>query len=97
MINGDPYEFLDMVYSGQEILYSYNGIRYFYQGYCKNDVFYMEIFKYDFSNEGFVWKIKTDIDANSIEIFENAPIFEGKTFWEVEKEIEWLDDWTVKS
>lgn len=94
MINGDPYEFLEMVSNAQEILYLYKGVRYFYQGYTKNDGFHMEVFKYDAVNEGFVLNETTDY-YHMIEIFENAPIFEGKTFWEVEKEIEWLDDWTV--
>ena len=27
-----------------------------------------------------------------VEEFENAEIFNGKSFWDIEREIEWLDD-----
>ena len=29
---------------------------------------------------------------NPVAEFENARIFNGKTFWEVEKDIEWVDE-----
>ena len=93
MINGDPREFLETVYNGEDIIYRYNGIRYFYQGYTKEDGLHMEVLKYDAVDEGLILDEVSHF-SNTIEIFENAPIFEGKTFWQAEKDMEWLDGYT---
>ena len=37
MINGDPNDFLDTVYSGQEIFFIYRGNHYMYQGYTQQE------------------------------------------------------------
>ena len=39
----------------------------------------------------FYWSVFSDNDNYPVAEFENAPIFNGKTFWEAEKDIEWVD------
>ncbi len=52
----------------------------------------MEIFQIEPSeNNGYLWTYEaTDIEQ-CLYAFENAPIWNGKTFWEIENEIEWVD------
>ncbi|MCC8174260.1 MAG: hypothetical protein LIO65_07795 [Odoribacter sp.] len=51
----------------------------------------MEIFQYHPSDEKWLWKY----DGKSIEecqyAFLSAQIFDGKTFWDAEQEIVWVD------
>ena len=54
----------------------------------------MEIFRYapQWDDEEFIW-IHNDVSMQKcLEAFLDAPIFDGKTFWEAESEIEWVDD-----
>jgi len=91
MINGNPNKFLEVVASGQDITYKFKDKIYWYQGYNKNDKFRMEIFVYIPATEGFVWECEKATYIDCLNEFINAPIFDGKTFWEVENEIEWGD------
>ncbi len=91
MINVDVYEFLDTVDSGQDIEYSYNGVRYWYQGYTQNGVRCMEVFRHDFcEEEGLYYRRCVDKGVSFSEIFVKEPLFEGKTFWEVEQDVAWI-------
>lgn len=93
MINGNPNEFVDRIYSCQDTIFIYNGIKYWFQGYMPtSDTVHMEIFQYQPSSEKYLWTY----DAKNIEecyhAFLDAPIFDGKTFWDVEMNIAWVDD-----
>lgn len=60
----------------------------------KGEKGYMEIFRYapQWDDEEFIW-IHNDVSMQKcLEAFLDAPIFDGKTFWEAESEIEWVDD-----
>ena len=94
MINGDPHDFIDTVYSGQDIVYLYHGIKYWYQGYLnpKTNLSHMEVFQYNPPGDGYVWEYDSKSPSDDgLEAFLEAPIFDGKTFWEAESEIEWVD------
>lgn len=51
----------------------------------------MECYKVDTPNDEYVWQYNGISLSEGQESFQNAPIFDGKTFWEVEAEIEWID------
>lgn len=91
MINGNPNRCLEVVASGQDITYKFRGIIYWYQGYNKGDKFRMEIFKHIPSSPGCVWECERNTYLDCYNEFIKAPIFDGKTFWEAEQEIEWGD------
>ena len=91
MINGNPNEFLEVVASGQDITYKFKEDIYWFQGYNKGDKFRMEIFKHIPAEEGFTWECEEETYLDCLNRFINDPIFDGKTFWEVEQEIEWGD------
>jgi hypothetical protein len=46
---------------------------------------------YNLSDHSLFFSAEYDNCSKCIEAFENAPIFDGKTFWHVEKDIEWVD------
>lgn len=90
MKNGNPKEFIEMIYNGEDIYFVFGGITYFAQGYSLNDVWHYEIVQESPTSEFILWKFDGKI-TDVINSFEKAKIFNGKTFWEVEKDIEWVD------
>lgn len=52
---------------------------------------FMEVFQHEPPSEQYIWEIKNLSLEVCYNEFTNAKIFEGKTFWEVEKEIELVD------
>ncbi len=90
MINGDPHDFVETIYSGQDMTFWFHGKRYYFQGYNKADGFFMEIYHMDPPYEDF-WSFFGADSGVCGDAFLEAPIFDGKTFWEVEQEIEWFD------
>ena len=94
MISGNPHEFVEHVYSGQDTIYLYHGIKYWCQGYTygETQVCHMEVFQYQPPSDDYVWEYDSDSMEKCLEAFLDAPIFGGRTFWEAESEIEWLDD-----
>lgn len=91
MINGKSQEFLDHVYSGQDTPYRYAGEKYWCQGYNVPEGFHLEIVRYSPTDDD-VWEYSGEDPAACLKAFLAAPIFKGKTFWEVEQEVEWLDE-----
>ena len=81
MIGGNPNDFLDRIYSCQDTIYIYKGIKYWFQGYMPDSADNKDIWSYD----------ATTIEQCK-QAFIDAPIFDGKTFWDVEQDIEWVDD-----
>ncbi len=91
MINGNPYEFINTIYTCQDIIFAYQNIQYWFQGYMTDDSVHMEVFQYKPAQDGYIWEYNGDSISEGQEAFQRALIFNGKTFWEAEKEIEWID------
>lgn len=92
MIDGNPHDFVDTVYTGQDIVYLYHGIKYWFQGYTlENGTCHMEIFQYQPPAEDEIWSHDDTSMEKCLEAFLQAPIFDGKTFWDAEQEITWVD------
>ena len=63
MINGKAGEFVDRIYTCQDTVFIYNGIKYWFQGYMPDaNSVHMEIFQIDPDVDGYVWVY----DGNSI-------------------------------
>ena len=93
MINGDPKAFIEGLHYGDEHYFVYDGRKYFIQGYSTEDrKLALEIFGLDPDNFDYLWTVVSDNENYPVAEFESAPIFNGKTFWEAEKEIEWVDE-----
>ncbi len=92
VINGNPKEFIDRLYYGDERFFKLNNRKYFIQGYYKNGKPLLALYVLEPSNDDFKWNATSKNESYPVPDFESAPIFAGKTFWQAEKEIEWLDD-----
>lgn len=93
MINGNPNDFLEHIYSCQNTIFIYNGIKYWFQGYMPTESsVYMEIFQYQPPSENYFWSYEGKTLEECYHAFLDAPIFNGKTFWSVEDQLEWVDD-----
>ena len=91
MINGDVYEFLALLSRGFEVIFTYHGKKYFAQGLSeKGKLFKLMVDQWEPELKFFIWTNTSEEDFD-IKAFEKAKIFEGKSFWEVQDEIEWVD------
>jgi hypothetical protein len=94
MINGDANMFIESVYNCQDIAFIYKGEKYWFQGHTVTDGVWgvhMECYKIEPPGDENVWQYDGSSLSEGQESFQNSPIFDGKSFWEVEKEIEWVD------
>lgn len=91
MINGNPNEFIDAIYTCQDIVFIYDKTKYWFQGYIVENKVHMEIFQYEPAKDGYIGEYNGQSLSEGQENFQNAPVFNGKTFWQVEQEIEWVD------
>lgn len=84
-------EFMDDLYSmgGPEKEFLYKGKRYFLQCEAVDDMIEMVIFQC-FGEQEYIFRCKGKGFANCVEQFEQAKIFDGKTIYEAEKDIEVL-------
>ena len=91
MINGNSKEFIAGLHYGDERFFLYHGDKYFIQGFFVNGKPMLEVYIIEQADKDFCWRAFSDNDDYPISEFEKAKIFNGKSFWEVEKEIEWVD------
>lgn len=91
MINGNTNEFIDKLWGGEEVIFTYNGKKYFSQGYITNEGKYrFELQLWEPSLE-VLWSIEDFSRQESLDLFMSEPLFDGKKFWDIEKDIEWVD------
>ena len=95
MINGDdPKDFIDGLYYGDERWFVFRGTKYFIQGIStkEGDNKRLQVWAWeeDHRAEHLVEFYAKD-GKYPVKEFENAKIFDGKSFWEVENEIQWMD------
>ncbi len=91
---GNVNDFVDHT-TYEECAVMYHGIKYFFHGiiYHKDNDYSYDIVIWD--DKGNYVKTVFDKRASSgekcMELALNEPIFEGKTFWEAEKDMEWVE------
>ncbi len=91
MINGDVKEFIDGLYYGDERFFMFKGCKCFLQGYYVEGKPMLEMYVLEPADSNFKWQAISDNESYPVSEFESANIFNGKTFWQVEQEIEWVD------
>ena len=92
MINGNVNEFVDHIYYGDELIFSYKGKKYFLQGFKENNKCTLYLDCWLPPGKDYFWVKKGTESAYPVEEFLNAKLWDGKNFWEVEKDMEWLDE-----
>jgi hypothetical protein len=91
MINGDPKEFIDGLYYGDERFFYFDNSKYFIQGYYTDGKPMLELYILEPPDNNFVWRAISENESYPVSEFENAKLFNDKTFWQVEKDIEWVE------
>lgn len=89
MINGNIHEFMDHIYYGDELWFLYRGTKYFLEDWPGDKCLKLYLFEMIEGGKDYCWK--GDMKHFPAEDFLKAKIWDGKSFWEVEQEIEWVD------
>ena len=92
MIGGDPQEFLDGLYYGFEQVFVYRGRTLCAQGWREPDGRMMLTLDQWEPNveDSHIWDYRSFEQEECLKAFQAAPLFDGRSFWEVESEIEHL-------
>ena len=100
MIDGNVKEFVDNLYYGSEMYFIFNDKKYFIQGWFDDPVHHL-VLDYDYQTEPFdennpdcnkyIWEYSSEISDECVKAFLDAPLWNGKTFYEVEKDITWAE------
>ena len=83
--------FFEKLYGGEEIVFTVFGKKYFIQGYYKENAFHFELQLW-VPEEKTLWKTSNSHMYDCVEEFLDAPLFDGKTFWDIETEMQWVDE-----
>ncbi len=90
MKNGNVNEFVDHIHYGDELWIIYRGRKFLLEGWTNDGTLDLCLFEVAENGEMHVWK--GDTHHYSVEAFLRAEIWDGRSFWEAEQEIEWVDD-----
>lgn len=91
MIGGNPNDSLDRIYSCQDTIYIYKGIKYWFQGYMPDpNTVHMEIIQYQPANNQEIWSYDAITIEQCVQAFIDAPLFHGKTFWDAEGSVKYF-------
>jgi len=93
MINGDANYFLECVYDLHELIHIYHDKKYFIQGYggWNEKPYTLEVQLWE-PEEKMLWNYSSENIQDCYEAYLNAPLYDGKVFWDAEQEIEWVDE-----
>lgn len=83
MIDGNVNEFVDHIQYGDELWFIYDNKKYFLEGLPENGIY--KLFLYEMVEGGKEYSWNGDADNYPVKSFLEASIFNGKTFYEVEK------------
>lgn len=76
MIGGNPNDFLDRIYSCQDTIYIYKGIKYWFQGYMPDsNTVHMEVIQYQPANNKEIWSHDAATIEQCKQAFIDAPLF----------------------
>ena len=96
MINGNARDFVECL-SYEDNYAIFNGNKYFFNGcqVSKNDegrIIRVRLEVYDLTRESTIFSATKKSISECLVAFQEAKIWNGKSFWEVEQDIEWVDD-----
>ena len=84
MKNGDVREFVNHIHYGDELWFLYEGKKYFLEGWTNNSSLDLCLYEMADNGEMYIWKGNTT--HYPVDAFLEAKIWNGKTFWDVEKQ-----------
>ena len=92
MKNGDISDFMDQLYYGGELVFEYDGTKYFLQGWTENDLCTMTldiVSQKEFKD--YLWKHEAKTMKECAEEFLKTPLWNGKVFPQIQKDVLWSD------
>ena len=94
MINGDIDMFIDTIHYGEDISLKYGNRRLFIDGWWKGNKYTLRMFDYDNPDDDSIYNFEiTNEDREKVvNEFLEKKIWNGKTFLEEAKNIEWTDE-----
>jgi hypothetical protein len=96
MINGNVNEFIDQLFYEDHYVI-FHGDKYFFNGcQCTFDetgkIINVLLEIYNLTKNSVIFSVEKKTQNLCIEAFEDAKIWGGKSFWDVENEMEWVDE-----
>ena len=80
---------------GEELIYTYNGKKYFSQGYIlENGLYRFELQQWEPEGK-MLWYVEGLDHQSSLDKFLEQPLFDGKRFWDAEQEMEWVSSFIL--
>ena len=90
MQNGDVNEFVDHIRYGDELWFLFGGKKYFPEGRKSDGILELLLYEMTDGGKSYVWR--GDEINYPVDKFPEAGIWNGKTFWEVEADMKWVDE-----
>lgn len=91
MINGDVTSFVEGIGFGETSAFVYNEEVYVIQGYCQDEVRYLFLDRVEPKADDLLWSSSLDDGEYPVDEFLDAPLFNGKTFMDIEDQVEWIE------
>lgn len=92
MINGNVREFVDRMYYGDELIFVYRNQKFFLQGFQEDDgICRTYLDRWDPPGEDYIWIGEGDGKGFPVDDFLEEKLWDGRTFWQAESEMEWVD------
>lgn len=91
MINGDVNKFVDRISYGEELIFLYGGKKFFLQGYPWKGKYTLFLEQWEPPGDACIWEGVGDDKHFPVNDFLKAKLWDGRTFWEAEAEMEWTD------
>lgn len=91
MIDGNVHEFLDLLSRGFEVIFVYDNKKYCAQGWLEEGIYELNVAQWEPWVDHYIW-IKRSAEGYDMNAFKNDKIFDGKSFWEIQEDIQWVDE-----
>ena len=91
MKGGNVNDFINTLSLGMELEFTYNGQTFLIEGDSDETGWSAGLVRLDPPAEDYIWFAKGPTMLDLTEKFLKAEIFDDKNFWQVEKDIEWID------
>ena len=92
MINGDIKEFLDKLYCGEELLFEYENVEYFLQGWTENNKAHMVLDRNSNDTfDGYYWECIKDPMKEYAEESVRRQLWNEKTYADIHNSVIWKE------
>lgn len=92
MIYGKVKEFIEHIRHGDEHIFLYDGKKYFLQGYLSVGKCTLYLDRWQPPSGDYIWVGVGNENMYPVNEFVEAKLWNGKSFFEIEQQIEWVDE-----